>query len=77
MIKWPLVIGVVAAIYYLFIKKSTPIKDSATTQASGQNLQEVEEMVACSRCGVYVELDEAIVSGGSYYCSRECLRGDG
>jgi len=77
MIKWLLVIGVVVAIYYLFIKKSAPgvAKDATGGAAKKKTSEDVDEMVECSRCGVYVELDEAIVSNGKYYCSKECLKG--
>ena len=74
MIKWLLVIGVILAIYYLFIKKSSPSVQSSQKNESKKS-EEVDEMVECSRCGVYVEIEEAIVSNGRYYCSKECLRG--
>jgi len=32
------------------------------------------EMTACSKCGTFVLISEAIVSNGSYYCSTECLK---
>jgi len=76
MIKWLLVIGVIGAIYYLFIKKSTPKSVDRTSQKSSDAKSEkVDEMVECSRCGVYVEIEEAILSNGKYYCSNECLKG--
>ena len=76
MIKWLLVIGVVAAVYYMFIKKSSPKRvDEATRNGASADAENVDEMVECSRCGVYVEIEEAIVSNGRYYCSKECLRG--
>jgi len=77
MIKWLLVIGVVAAIYFLFIKKSSNTSqcESGETPPKKDAGQDVEEMVECSRCGIYVEVDEAILSSGKYYCSKECLKG--
>ena len=77
MIKWLLVIGVVAAIYFLFIKKSsnTLKRESGDTSPKKDAKQDVEEMVECSRCAIYVEVDEAILSNGKYYCSKECLKG--
>ena len=77
MIKWLLVIGVIVAIYYFFIKKSTPPKrrNSSKEGVKPKTGEEVEEMVECSRCGVYVEIEEAIISNGKYYCSKECLKG--
>ncbi|SFV60624.1 hypothetical protein MNB_SM-7-780 [hydrothermal vent metagenome] len=75
MIKWLLVIGVVGAIYYFFIKKSSPIETKERTKNSSRRDEKVDEMVECSRCGVYVDIKEAILSGGKYYCSKECLKG--
>jgi len=70
MIKWLVVIGVVAFVYYFFIKKK-PIKK----QTSSKKQLEADEMVECYKCNVYVELHEAILSNGKYYCSKECLKG--
>ena len=33
-----------------------------------------DEMVQCESCEVYVDISEAILSGGKYYCSQECLK---
>ena len=67
MIKYLVVIGVIAFIYYVFIKKK-PIKNKLKDDA------QTNEMVECEKCGIYCELDEAILSGGKYYCSVECLK---
>ena len=66
----------IGAIYYLFIKKSTPKSvHTSSKDRSGTKNEKVDEMVECSRCGVYVEIEEAILSNGKYYCSKECLKG--
>ncbi len=75
MIKWLLVIGVIAFVYYAFIKKSAPLEKSRNEESSKKGDEEVEDLVECAKCGVFVEIDEAIVSNGKYYCSKECLRG--
>ena len=74
MIKWLLVIGVVAFVYYAFIKKSSPLAGSKGDGSQKSN-DDADEMVECARCGIFVELAEAIVSNGKYYCSQECLKG--
>jgi len=76
MIKWLLVIGVVVAVYYLFIKKK-PVVQKTENQKTGKTKRTIqaEEMVQCTRCDVYVEIKEAILGNGKYYCSQECLRG--
>ncbi len=79
MIKWLLVIGVVAAVYYMFIKKKDSLSGASANTCKkdpqSKTDEAVEEMVECSKCGVYVEIDEAILSNGKYYCSKECLKG--
>ncbi|MFP4331789.1 MAG: PP0621 family protein [Campylobacterales bacterium] len=32
--------------------------------------------IECSKCGTYVDRDEAIATTSGYVCSKECLRGD-
>jgi len=72
MIKWLLVIGVVTAIYVFFIKKSPSVtKKQNNNKEKDKKLS--NEMVQCSTCSVYCELDDALLSGGKYYCSTECL----
>ncbi len=70
MLKYLLVIGVIAFVYYFFIKKK-PIKSTTPTQ---KNKVQSDEMVQCQTCEVYVEISETILSNGKYYCSQECLK---
>lgn len=70
-LKLLLVIGVIAIIYFMFIKKKPTIFDSKQQKKDAKD--QADEMVECSTCGVYVEIDEAILSGSKYYCSTECL----
>lgn len=68
MLKILLIIGVIAFVYYFFIKKkplANDYKDDTKLQSN--------DMVECSNCGVYCEFDEAILSHGKYYCSKECV----
>ena len=71
MLKWLLVLGVIWAVYYFFIKQK-PVSQK-TQKKNEQN--DAQEMIECAKCGVYVELDEAILSNGKYYCSQECIKG--
>jgi uncharacterized protein len=70
-LKILLLIAVVAAVYFVFfktkpaVKKEHPKTDTQTPKG--------EETVECAACGAYVALDDAIVSNGKYYCSKECL----
>lgn len=68
-LKFLLVIAVIAIVYFMFIKKK-PIKDSTVAK---KTKQDSNDMVACSSCGTYAELGETIISGNKYYCSNECV----
>ena len=68
MLKWLLVIGIIWFVYNYYIKKKTLFSNNPT-----QDLED-NDMVQCSTCKIYVEVNEAILSNGKYYCSKECLR---
>lgn len=67
MLKLLLLIGVLVGVYYLFFKKKKSL-----TPPSSDNSQE-EAMIPCVQCGTYVQVKEAFMRDGKYYCSRECL----
>ncbi|SMP89086.1 uncharacterized protein SAMN06313486_1116 [Epsilonproteobacteria bacterium SCGC AD-308-P11] len=69
MLKILLVIGVIAFVYYFFIKKKPLINSHKKDDTKLQS----NDMIECSTCGVYCEFDEAILSNGKYYCSTECV----
>lgn len=71
-LKVLLVIGVIAAVYFMFIKKK-PI--SSKTESKDSKPQP-NDMIECKSCGVYVEVNESILSNGKYYCSQECIDKD-
>ncbi len=71
MFKWLLVIGVVYLVYKYFIQKPTLSSGSKTDHK--ENLQS-NDMVQCDECHIFVSIDEAILSNGKYYCSKECLK---
>lgn len=69
-LKLLLIIGVVGIVYFMFIKKKP-----ATVEKSDKNKKaNADDMVECANCGVYVQLQECILSNGKYYCSKECLK---
>ena len=70
-LKLALVIGVIALVYFMFIKKK-PLKDAAS-QPKKKSDGKTNEMVECSTCEVYTEINECILSNGKYYCSSECV----
>ena len=72
-LKVLLVIGVISIVYFMFIKK----KPSSVEKKSAQKRDDdavANDMVECSSCGVYIEINEAILSSAKYYCSNECIK---
>ncbi len=70
-LKLLLIIGVISTVYFLFFKKKpTPGRREKETE---EKSQAVSELVECTHCGVYIEIEETLLSGTKYYCSRECL----
>lgn len=74
MLKYLLVIGVIAIIYFIFIKKKPALGHSKqeSDTAKKEKVQS-NDMVECSTCKIYCELDDALLSNNKYYCSKECL----
>ncbi len=69
-LKLLLVGAVIYVVYTLFFKQ----KKSFDTQKKESHKEEaVNELIECPTCGVYVEVEEAILSGSKYYCSSECV----
>lgn len=70
-LKVLLVLGVIAAVYFLFIKK--PAVSQKPKKSKKEEQPQANDMVECASCGVYVEVSEAILSNGKYYCSKTCV----
>lgn len=67
-----LLVAVIAAVYFFFFK-SKPVEKKKKTEKTESKKIEGDETVECVTCGTYVALDDAIISNGKYYCSKECL----
>lgn len=74
--KLLLVIGVIGIIYFMFIKKK-PSRVDKKDKVKKDKKDEIKsnDMVECVTCGVFVDIDESILSSNKYYCSDECLKG--
>ncbi len=72
-LKLLIIAAVIATVYFMFFKTKPTIKKRESTGKKPQQKLEANDMVECANCGVYVEVQEAILSNGKYYCSRECL----
>jgi len=70
MMQYLIIAGLIAFIYFFYFRK--PQKISSKEKKRAQK-EEANEMIECSQCGVYCELDDAILSGAKYYCSDECV----
>ena len=71
-LKLLLVIGVIAVVYFMFIKKK-PIRNIKEPKKNKKSDKlEANDMIECPTCGIYSELGECVLSNGKYYCSSEC-----
>lgn len=66
-LKVILIIAAAFFLYVFFFKKNRE-KDIAK-----KNEMITDEMVECPSCGTYVSKNEAVMSNGNFYCSKECL----
>lgn len=66
MLKLLLFVGALAAVYFFFFKKKS------LAPPSNDHAQE-EAMIPCAACGTYVQVKEALMRDGKYYCSHECM----
>jgi uncharacterized protein len=60
-------------VYIVFFKKNR--EESIKEKKQKKYEQITDTMVECPKCGTYVSKDEAILSNGKYFCSKECLKG--
>ena len=67
-LKVLLVGAVIGIVYFIFFKKKP-----STSKRTNSTKENASEMVECANCGVFVELDETILSNAKYYCSKECV----
>ncbi|CAM2865257.1 PP0621 family protein [Helicobacter burdigaliensis] len=67
--QWLVVILLIVAVYYLFIRKPKTKEKAKNTHKKPEEI-----MVECEKCGVYVSSKEAIIKDGAYFCSHECAK---
>lgn len=73
-LKILLVLAVIAIVYFLFFKKSAPLK-TPNESKKGTDGSNDDTMVPCETCGVFVSVKEAYMKDGRYYCSKSCMEG--
>ena len=64
------VIVVIFLVYIVFFKKNR----EENLNKKDKHEEITDTLVECPTCGTYVSKDEAILSNGKYFCSRECLK---
>lgn len=68
--QYLVIVALIAIVYFFFIKKK-PIQHNSKKEESSK--PQSNDMVECSACGIYCEVNESILSNGKYYCSSECV----
>lgn len=69
LLKLLLIIGVIAAVYFLFFKKGPTLSGKRSAKPKNDD----DTMVPCETCGVFVTTKEAFLKEGKYYCSQACM----
>ncbi len=70
--KFLLIIITLALLVYILIR---PILKNNKPRKKPKD-ESIEEMQEWAYCGVYTSANEAFLSQGKYYCSKECMQKD-
>lgn len=65
------ILVVLFLVYLVFFKKGREKEVEKNTKKKNERIS--DEMVECPSCGTYVSQNEAILSNGKFYCSKDCL----
>lgn len=66
------IIAVLFIIYLLFFKKSRESEVTSKKRKEDDKIADIME--ECPTCKTYISKNEAILSNGKYFCSKECLK---
>jgi uncharacterized protein len=69
-IKLAALLAVLFLVYIVFFKKNRENINSNKKQ--NDTLEDIME--ECPTCGTFVSKNEAIISSGKYFCSKECVK---
>ena len=70
LLKIVAILAVLFLVYLIFFKKG---REKEVGQKGKKPDVISDEMVECPSCGTFVSQNEAILSNGKFYCSKECL----
>ncbi len=74
--KLILLAAVVYMVYVLFFREGNlleKVKEQKEKMSRKKGAEDdVETVVECHTCGVFVSVEEAILKDGRYYCSKKC-----
>jgi uncharacterized protein len=71
-IKILALLAVLFLVYILFFKKN---RESSLKNARDNKYEEITDTLEeCPKCGTFVSKEDAVLSSGKYFCSKECLR---
>ncbi len=63
---------VIFLVYIVFFKKNRESINKSNNKDKNEEITDV--LVECPKCSTFVSKDEAILSNGKYFCSKECLK---
>lgn len=74
-LKIAAILVVLYIVYIIFFKRggSIPFVNSDSAPKKKKKIDYDEEMIECCNCKTFVSKDEAILSNGKFYCSKECI----
>ncbi len=68
--------AVIYGIYILFFREGNLIEKMKQNRKKDRSDRDkggdIDTVVECSKCGIYVSIDEAVIKDGVYFCSKEC-----
>ncbi|NQY21758.1 MAG: hypothetical protein HRT40_10720 [Campylobacteraceae bacterium] len=65
------VVIILFLVYLVFFKRDREKEIKKMNKKEDKKLEAIME--ECPKCKIFVAKDDAIISNGKYYCSKECL----
>jgi len=69
MLKLIILAGLLYGVYFFFFKKTNVLNQNKKKDIK----KDSETMVECQKCGTFISANEALISNGKYFCSKECV----